>query len=144
MHQGLLYAHSYLRYAVLILLIVVVATTLIGWIGKKPYSASNNKLSLFLFIATHSQLLLGLILYVVSSNVQFNGSTMKDATIRYWTVEHITIMIIAIVLITMARITAKKLTADEAKHKRLFIFNALALLLILAGITMSGRGIINL
>ena len=144
MHQGLLYTHSYLRYAVLILLIIVIVTSLMGWLGKKPYGSTNNKLSLFLFIATHSQLLLGLILYVVSPNVQFNGSTMKDAVIRYWTVEHSTIMIIAVVLITMARITAKKLTADEAKHKRLFIFNALALLLILAGIAMSGRGIINL
>jgi Na+/citrate or Na+/malate symporter len=69
---------------------------------------------------------------------------MKDATTRYWTVEHVTIMIIAVALITAARITSKKMAADAAKHKRLFIFNAIALVIILTGITLSGRGIINL
>lgn len=142
MYTGLLHSHSYLRYAVLILLIIVVITSLLGWLNKKPYSATDNKLSLFLFIATHLQLLLGLILYFVSPFVQFGGSTMKDATTRYWTVEHSTVMLIAIVLITMARTTSKKMTESTAKHKRLFIFNAIALALVLAGISMSGRGII--
>jgi hypothetical protein len=67
---------------------------------------------------------------------------MKVKEVRYWTVEHATIMLIAIVLITVARITAKKMSASEAKHKRLFIFNLLALIIILAGIEMSGRGFI--
>jgi uncharacterized membrane protein YhaH (DUF805 family) len=67
---------------------------------------------------------------------------MKIKMVRYWTVEHVTIMLIAVVLITMARITAKKMTSDEAKHKRMFIFNVLALALILTGIAMSGRGFI--
>jgi hypothetical protein len=67
---------------------------------------------------------------------------MKDASARYWTVEHMTMMIIAVVLITVARSTAKKMTADEPKHRRLFIFNSIALIIILASITMSGRGII--
>jgi len=142
MYTGLLHTHSFLRYAVLILLIIVVVTSVMGWLNKKSYSATDNKLSLSLFIATHLQLLLGLILFFVSPFVQFNSSTMKDATTRYWTVEHNTIMIIAIILITMARITAKKMTNDEAKHKRMFIFNLLALVFILAGIAMSGRGII--
>jgi len=113
-----------------------------GWLNKKSYSSTDNKLSLSLFIATHTQLLLGIILYFVSPFVQFSGATMKDATTRYWTVEHNTIMLIAIVLITMARITAKKMTIDEAKHKRMFIFNLLALVFILTGIAMSGRGFI--
>jgi hypothetical protein len=56
---------------------------------------------------------------------------MKDKTMRYWTVEHSLIMLIAIVMITMARITAKKMSSSGAKHKRLFIFNLIALLLIL-------------
>ncbi len=142
MYTGLLHSHSYLRYAVLVMLIIVVATSLMGWLNKKSYSTTDNKLSLFLFIATHLQLLLGLILYFVSPFVQFNSSTMKEATTRYWTVEHSTIMLIAIVLITMARITAKKMTRGDAKHKRMFILNLLALVFILTGIAMSGRGFI--
>lgn len=142
MYTGLFHTHSFLRYAVLLLLIIVIVTSVMGWVNKKPYTSTNNKLSLYLFIATHLQLLVGLILYTQSGWVKFGKLAMKVKEVRYWTVEHISIMLIAIVLITMARITAKKMTSDEAKHKRMFIFNLLALVFILTGIAMSGRGII--
>ncbi len=142
MYTGLFHTHSFIRYAVLILLYIVIVAALRGWLRKKPYTSTDNKLSLYLFIATHLQLLVGLLLYFVSPNVQFNSSTMKEATIRYWTVEHSFIMVVAVVLITMARITAKKMSSDEAKHKRMFIFNLTALTLILIAIVMSGRGIL--
>ena len=68
---------------------------------------------------------------------------MREPSSRYWLVEHNTAMLIAIVLITLARTTSKKMTAVEAKHKRMFIFNAIALVIILATIWLSGRGIIR-
>ena len=103
MYNALLVTHSYLRYILLILLIVVIITSLMGLINKKPYTSTDNKLSLFLFISTHLQLLLGLILFFVSPAVEFSGDAMKDSTARYWLVEHNTAMIIAIVLITLGR-----------------------------------------
>jgi uncharacterized membrane protein len=142
MYTGLLHSHSYLRYFVLILLVVVVVTSLIGWVGKKNYTGTDNKLSLALFITTHLQLLLGLILYAVSPWVKFGSTTMKDPLTRYWTVEHIFIMLVAVVLITLARSTSKKMSSSGAKHKRMFIFNLIALLLILVAIQMSQRGIL--
>ncbi|MBL7844973.1 MAG: cytochrome B [Cyclobacteriaceae bacterium] len=143
MHTGLLHTHSLLRYFVLIMLVVVVVIALQKWLGKKPYSGLDNKLGLYLFIFTHLQLLIGLILYVVSPVVQFNAGTMKNAELRYWAVEHISLNIIAIVLITLARTTSKKMAEDSAKHKRMFLFNGLALLLIIVSLSMSGRGIIH-
>ena len=142
MHTTLLHLHSSLRYLVLLALIVVVIKSLWGWLGKKPYSNLDNRVSLYLFIFTHMQLLVGMVLYFVSDLVQFNASTMKNKDLRYWAVEHLTIMLIAIVLITMARITSRKLSGDEARHKRMFIFNAIALVLIITGIIMSGREMI--
>lgn len=143
MYNGLLITHSYLRYIVLILLIVVIITSLLGLINKKPYSNTDNKLSLFLFISTHLQLLLGLILFFISPAVQFSGEAMKDPTTRYWLVEHNTAMIIAIVFITLARTTSKKMTDSEARHKRMLIFNLIALAIIIAAISISGRGLIS-
>lgn len=142
MYTGLLHTHSFLRYFVLILLIVVIVQSLIGWLSKKPYGSLDNRLGLFLFIFTHTQLLVGLILYFVSPFVQFSGAAMKEASSRYWLVEHSVMMLIAIVLITMARITSKKMTDSIAKHKRMFIFNALALVIIVVAIVMSGRGVL--
>ena len=142
MHTGLLHTHSSLRYIVLILLVIVIVKSLRGLLNKQSYTALDNKFSLWLLIATHLQLLVGAVLYFVSPFVQFSGSTMKDADLRYWTAEHNFMMILAIVLITIARISHKKLSTDIAKHKRLFILNTIALLIIVIAILYSGRGLI--
>ena len=140
MYNALLVAHSYLRYIVLVLLIIVIITSLMGMMNKKPYSSTDNRLGLFLFISTHLQLLIGLILFFVSPVVQFSGAAMKDATTRYWLVEHNTAMLIAIVLITLARTTSKKMADGPLRHKRMFVFNLIALAIIVVAISMSGRG----
>jgi uncharacterized membrane protein len=143
MYQGLLHAHSGLRYIVLLGLIIVIITSLLGWLNRKPFTASDNKLSLSLFIATHIQLLVGLILYFVSPFVRFDGSTMSDKMTRYWTVEHIFGMLVAVVFITLARSTSKRMNDDNAKHKRMFIFNFVALVVIVAIVLISDRKLIG-
>ncbi len=136
----LVLTHSVIRYFVLIFLLVVIVRSFMGWQQKSNYTALDDKFSLWLFIFTHTQLPIGLILYFASPVVIFSGASMKDAIARYWLVEHVTMMLIAIVLITVARITAKKMTEEVAKHKRMFIFNVLALIIILVAIAQSGRG----
>jgi len=143
MYNALLHTHSTLRYLVLLLLIAVVVKSLLGWLNKSSFSKLDNKLSLWLLILTHLQFVAGLFLYFVSPFVQFSSTTMKDHTTRYWTVEHGFMMLIAIALITVARVSHKKLATDEAKYKRLFILNALALLIIVIAILFSGRGLIG-
>ena len=138
--QILVALHSLNRFVLLILLLVVIVKSLISWLNKSPFEKTDDKLSLFLFISTHTQLLLGLILYFVSPIVIFSGASMKDSVARYWLVEHGTAMLIAIVLISMARIQSKKLTDSAAKYKKLFTFNIAALAIILANIGMSHRG----
>ncbi|HEV8515706.1 MAG TPA: cytochrome B [Cyclobacteriaceae bacterium] len=138
--QILVALHSLNRFVLLILLLVVIVKSLIGWLNKSPFEKADDKLSLFLFISTHTQLLLGLILYFVSPVVIFSGASMSDKVARYWLVEHGTAMLIAIVLISMARIQSKKLAASSAKFKKLFTFNIAALVIILANIAMSHRG----
>lgn len=142
MYNALLITHSYLRYVVLILLIVVIIASLIGLINKKPYSNADDKLSLFLLISTHLQLLVGLILYFVSPVVVFSGEAMKDSSTRYWLVEHGFGMLIAIALITAARVTSKKMTDSLAKHRRLLVFNLIAFIIIVLTISVSGRDFI--
>lgn len=143
MYSLVLDIHSFLRYIVLVLLVVVIIKSLLGWMGKQPFGKTDGKLALFLLISAHIQLLLGLILYFVSPFVQFQSGMMKDSQLRYWAVEHALMMIIALVLITAAKSSLKRLTTDESKHKRLFIFNTIALLIIVVAIVMSGRGLLN-
>lgn len=131
--------HSTLRYFILVFLFILLYRSFQGWQKKSAFTGTDNKVSLWLFILTHSQLLLGLIIYFISPLVIFEGASMKNAVARYWLVEHVTMMLIAVVLITMARVTAKKMTDAVAKHKRLFIFNLIALLLILVAIAQMAR-----
>jgi hypothetical protein len=140
MYTGLLHTHSSLRYVVLIMLLVVIVKSLLGMVNKKPFVKVDNTLSLILLIVTHLQFVTGLILYFVSDAVQFGPGAMTDY--RYWTVEHIFSMTIAVVLITVARSTSKRMTDDTAKHKRLFIFNTIALVIVVVTIYLSGRGLV--
>ena len=69
---------------------------------------------------------------------------MKNAVARYWLVEHIGMMLVAVVLITIGRSTSKRLSEHTAKHKRLFILNVIALLVIIIAIaSMKDRGFFN-
>ena len=143
MYQILLQIHSGIRYLVLLGLVVVIVKSFIGLINRKDYNKTDNQLSLFLFVSTHTQLLFGLFLYFVSPFVAFGSTTMSDKITRYWTVEHLTGMLLAVALITIARISSKKMTDDAAKHKRMFIFNALALVIIVVIILISDRKLIG-
>jgi phosphoglycerol transferase MdoB-like AlkP superfamily enzyme len=122
----------------------MVVKSVMALANKQPFGKTDNILSLSLFSATHIQLLVGAILYFVSPYVQFSGAAMKDSSLRYWTTEHNVMMLGAIVLITLARTTSKKMTDDTAKHRRLLIFNSIALALILVAIVMSKRGLFSM
>lgn len=140
MYPQLLLTHSYVRYFVFFLLIIVIVKSLIGLINKKPFTKTDDKIGLFLLMCTHLQLILGLVLYFVSNAVQFGPDTMK--AYRYWTVEHIFGMLVAVALITIARTTSKRMSVDAHKFKRLFVFNTIALIIIVVVIQMSGRGLL--
>jgi hypothetical protein len=134
MNNALIPIHSLLRWVVLILLLTAIIKSLSGLMSKRAYAPSDNKISLFLMISAHTQLLVGLIMYFVSPWVQFNGDALKAPEIRFFTMEHSVMMIIAIALITIGRISSKKATTDASKFRRSFIYFLIALLVIFAAI----------
>jgi hypothetical protein len=143
MYEGLLLTHSLLRYFILVALFAVIFMAIRGLTTKRPYGKWDNMVGLYLFIFTHMQLLAGLILYFMSPWVQFGSETMSNKTTRYWTVEHIVAMLIAVVLVTMARTTSKRMSSDAAKHRRMAIFNVVALVIIVGTILISGRALVG-
>jgi uncharacterized membrane protein len=138
METGFLHLHNLLRYFVVVLLILAVVKSFIGWFGKKEYTAGDNKISLFLLISAHLQLVIGLALYFLRGwNQQFSAGmaeVMKNETIRFWAVEHISSMIIGIAIITLGRIMAKKASTDSAKFRRQAVYFLLAMVLIFSAI----------
>ena len=140
MYAGLLSLHSWLRWAILILEIVAIYKSFTGMTAGRPFGAGDKKVGLFLMIAAHTQLLVGIYLYLSGpwgiasiQNLGF-GAAMKDKVARFYGVEHIFGMLVAIVLITIGRGVAKKAIPDGMKHKRSFWFFLVALVIILATI----------
>ena len=130
MLQGLLHAHSGIRWIVLLLIIINVINALGGLSGNKVFTDRDKKLSLFALIFTHLQALLGIALYFLDkSKVQFNENTMSNDMIRFYTVEHTLMMLIAVILVTIGNRSAK-----AGKVKQVFWFYFIALVLILAAI----------
>ena len=136
--------HSGFRYIVFILILIAIIQSLVGWLSKKPYTDANRKMNLFAMISAHTQLLIGLVLYFISPLVQFSGTTMKNAELRYWTVEHITMMIIAIALITVGHSRSKKATSPVAKHRAVAVFYLLGAIVIIAAIMQSHRPLLGM
>jgi membrane protein DedA with SNARE-associated domain len=143
MYDILKLIHSLLRWTILILLITSIIKSLQGMVSKRVYASSDNKISLFLMISAHTQLLVAIVLYFVSPFVQFDANGMKYDEIRFFTMEHTTMMLIAIVLITLGRILGKKAATDAGKFKRLFWYNIIALLIILAAIPWPIVGMVH-
>ncbi len=129
MYPGLVHLHSALRWVILILLLVSIFQAF-------SKNGSLQKTSLFLLIAAHITLLLGIFQYFagdfgfkIIDRVGGFGNVMKDSFARFWVVEHLAAMLIAIVLITMARGKVKKQNFGAAS--RMYV---VALILILAAV----------
>ncbi len=136
MLTGLLHLHSILRYVILILVLISIFQAITA--GNKPYTPANKKINLFTLISAHTQLLIGFVLYFISPMVDF--SQMKNPIYRYWNVEHVSMMILAVVLITIGYSKSKKAIGDKAKHRAIYIYYTIAVVIVLLGIlTMKGR-----
>ena len=131
----LIHAHSGLRYVVLALLIASVIAAYSNWQSAKQ---GDSKIYLFAFIATHTQLLIGLILFFMSPKVNFDF--ISDKFYRFYSIEHGFMMLIAIALITVGRIKSKKLEGAN-KHRTVLYFYALALIIILTAIPWPFRNL---
>jgi hypothetical protein len=129
--------HSGWAYIALLLLVVAVVNAFIGMFSKKEFTAKDRKIALFGLIGTHTQLLIGLILYFVSPLGFASLGQMSDKALRLTSLEHPLINIIAIILITIGWTKHKKLTTSESKFKTFSIFYGLGLLLILSRIPWS-------
>jgi hypothetical protein len=128
MYNILEHAHSGLRWIVLGLMIVAIANAFTG----KTYEKKHKMINLFAMISLHTQLLIGLILYFISPNVQFTEGWMKNALLRFYGMEHLVGMLAAIIIVTIGRKMAEKQSDDLAKHAKIKVWYTIGLLLILA------------
>lgn len=145
MEQGLLHLHNFMRWVVLLFVVLSLFKGLSGMNGKKVFAAGDKRIALFMMISADIQLLLGLVLYFMKGwhNTLASGTAMSNKALRFWSVEHIAGMLIAIILIHIGYSSVKKNITDGAKFKKLFWFTFIALIIILATIPWPGRELVG-
>jgi cbb3-type cytochrome oxidase subunit 3 len=126
--------HSGWAYLALLLLVIAVVNSFLGKTSKKEFTSKDKKIALFALIGTHTQLLIGLVLYFVSPLGLSALGQMKDAALRLTSLEHPLLNLIAIVLITIGWSKHKKAVSNEAKFKSIAVFYGLGLVFILSRI----------
>jgi len=146
MYTGLVHLHNFLRWVILLLLVVAIVRHLTGMSGRKPFTRGDRKVGTWLMISANIQCVLGLIQWFVGDwgykmidNAGGMGAVMKNAPARFWVIEHPIAMIIAVALISIGKGVAKKNIPDVNKHKRAFWLFLIALIVIIVAVPWPGR-----
>jgi hypothetical protein len=142
MHIGILHAHSALRWLVLFFMIAAIIDS--GMRMKRPLKEGGPKFALFSLITSHTQLVLGILLYFVSPTVKgymAAGEVMKDPMARFFVVEHAAMMILAIAVLTIGYSKGKRAADEATKHRRIFYAYLIAFILIIASIPWPIRAV---
>ena len=113
MYTGMLHLHSFLRWVILILLLIAVYKNFAD--RNKPFTNGHRKIGLFLMITADLMLLIGLYQWafgktwgLISIKARGFAEVMKDPVARFFAVEHMIGMIVAIILIHIGYNYSKK------------------------------------
>ena len=136
MYEILLNLHSWLRWLVLGMAVVVIYNNYNGWKSGLVYSDKDKKLNTYMMLLLHSQLVIGLALYFgvspMMKDIMANfGGSMKDSAQRFWSVEHMMGMVIGIIVAQIGPSKAKKQSTDAQKFKPGFMWFTIAILIII-------------
>ncbi len=136
-----LFLHSWVRWVALLVGIAAAVKAILGVINRGKWSDLDNRLGVIFTSGLDTQLLLGLILYVISpiTTNAFSdmGAAMANGDVRFFVVEHLLLMVVGVVLAHIGRSRSKKGVESSAKFRAAAIFFTLAVVLILAAIPWS-------
>src|SRR5690554_3726451 len=133
MLTGFLHLHNFLRWFALLAILISLFRSFRGMRKGVPFTKPDDLWSLLTLIAFHIQLVVGLALFFGKGWFRLFGE-MSDKIVRFYTVEHTLGMLIAIALVTIGRVSSKKQTTDIGKHKKVFRFFFIALIITLISI----------
>jgi hypothetical protein len=130
--------HSWVRWAVLAMLIVVVVRAWQGRTGFGAWLPLDERMHTALVGVVDLQFMLGLWLYGASPFARAFlgdlGTTIHNRELRFFGLEHVTMMLIAVALVHVGRARSKAVTDERLRFRRVFSWTAAALFCVLASI----------
>jgi flagellar basal body-associated protein FliL len=135
MYAFILFCHSYLRWAIIISLLVVLVRSFGRAKTGRHWTERDERLHVILISLVDVQFLLGLALYFAFSPLTqaflaSPGAGMKNSVIRFFGVEHLTSALIAVAVLHIGRVRSKKAHDPRTRHKRVWVSLAITLVLI--------------
>ena len=131
--------HNIVRWIVVIFAVLALVRAYRGWLGKRPWTDQDRRAGVFFGSAMDTQLLLGLLLYVLLSPITKAalaniGAVMGDAGMRFFAVEHLFYMFLAVVFAHLGSMFARRGSDSTVKHRVAAIWYTLSILAVLLGI----------
>lgn len=137
MYSTLLALHSVFRWLVLASLVYAIIMSIQGYASKRSFTKKDATARVVAGAISHTQLLIGFILYFVLSPVTQHFMVKgADGNQQIWFfgLYHISMMSVAILIMTIGSSISKRAKTDPAKFKNIIIYFTIALLLILLSI----------
>lgn len=138
MHYSILLIHSYLRWAVLLSILLALVRAFAGLSSGGRYSRIDTIARLLATTTTHTQVLIGAGLYFISPLVTYFFSEPRKGTlpleIWFFAAVHVTLMLVAVVVLTIGSALARRAATDREKFRATAIYFGVALLLILLAV----------
>ncbi len=138
-YWAVLLAHSRLRWAVLVVCVVLLAETFIGWLRARPWTHFDAGLQGAFTVLVDVQVLLGLWLYFFLSPLSRGflagaGVGMKDPTLRFFGLEHAVATLLAAAVVHVGRVATRRALTPTRSHGVACVTAALVLLVLVAAI----------
>jgi hypothetical protein len=133
MYTVTLLLHSWLRWIVILLGMLAFVRAVTGRFGGRAWTIADAAPGRLYGRALDLQMLLGLLLYFVFSNIlgiarADIGRAMASPAIRFWLVEHLIGMLVAISLAHVGAARSVKASTDERRFGQAALFYGLSLL----------------
>ena len=128
--------HNIVRWVVLVTAVLALVRAYLGWFQSREFTGSDLRASLFFTSSLDTQLLLGLILFVISpwTRALLTGNfsvMMSDPTMRFFSIEHAPFMLLSVILAHIGGVRARRAPDAAAKFRQLAIFFTLAVVVII-------------
>ncbi|MEM8534000.1 MAG: hypothetical protein AAGF95_24355 [Chloroflexota bacterium] len=135
----MVFIHSYVRWAILILAIWALYSAYVGLIRKRDWTEADRRPGSLFTLLMSVQLLIGFIVYfypgglvlLAFSNI---SNAMAETQLRFFVAEHLVVMTIAVAFAHIGTARAKRAVSAIAKYRQSAIWYTLSTIAVLLGI----------
>lgn len=139
-----LFLHSWVRWAVVVLCLLAMGKALVGWLGGREWTRADRRLQLLTVSAFDTQMLLGMVLYFALSPFTpraLDGgfrASLAIPTLRFFSFEHPATMLLALVCVHAASALSQRAQRPVSRHRAWALGLLLAMVLIVLAIPWPG------